>query len=199
MFQFPAFAPHSHAATGLQPAGLPHSDMRGSIPVCGSPRLFAAYHVLHRLRKPRHPPFALLHFLSNESLCLVLPIMKLQSISLNSKKLELSSTDFDLFLLLYLVSLSMFSMNWSRNLGRGRRYISKRPRENTAIYLELRMTLVTHFSSKASASRIKLQKGGVPATPSGTATLLRLSPNHRFRPRPLLLGHGLQAPPAFMA
>ena len=31
-----------------------------------------------------------------------------------------------------------------------------------------------------------LQKGGVPAAPSGTATLLRLSPNHRFRPRPTL-------------
>ena len=31
-----------------------------------------------------------------------------------------------------------------------------------------------------------LQKGGVPATPSGTATLLRLSPSHQFRPRPLL-------------
>ena len=28
--------------------------------------------------------------------------------------------------------------------------------------------------------------GGVPATPSGTATLLRLSPNYLFRPRPLL-------------
>ena len=27
-----------------------------------------------------------------------------------------------------------------------------------------------------------LQKGGVPAAPSGTATLLRLSPSHRFRP-----------------
>ena len=31
-----------------------------------------------------------------------------------------------------------------------------------------------------------LQKGGVPAAPSGTATLLRLSPNHRYRPRPTL-------------
>ena len=31
-----------------------------------------------------------------------------------------------------------------------------------------------------------LQKGGVPAAPSGTATLLRLSPNHRFHPRPIL-------------
>ena len=34
--------------------------------------------------------------------------------------------------------------------------------------------------------RPSLQKGGVPAAPSGTATLLRLSPNHRFRPRPIL-------------
>ena len=31
-----------------------------------------------------------------------------------------------------------------------------------------------------------LQKGGVPAAPSGTATLLRLSPNHQFYPRTLL-------------
>ena len=27
---------------------------------------------------------------------------------------------------------------------------------------------------------IKLLKGGIPAAPSGTATLLRLSPSHRF-------------------
>ena len=63
MFQFPAFAPSIRMVTGLQPAGLPHSDISGSIPVCGSPELFAAYHVLLRLRKPRHPPFALLLFL----------------------------------------------------------------------------------------------------------------------------------------
>ena len=32
----------------------------------------------------------------------------------------------------------------------------------------------------------QLQKGGVPAAPSGTATLLRLSPSYQFYPRPLL-------------
>lgn len=47
---------------GLQPGGLPHSDIRGSKPICGSPRLFAACHVLHRLREPRHPPCALGYF-----------------------------------------------------------------------------------------------------------------------------------------
>jgi hypothetical protein len=39
--------------------GFPHSDIPGSKPVCGSPKLFAAYHVLHRLLAPRHPPYAL--------------------------------------------------------------------------------------------------------------------------------------------
>lgn len=43
-------------------AGLPHSDIRGSIRICQSPRLFAAYHVLPRLPEPRHPPCALIHF-----------------------------------------------------------------------------------------------------------------------------------------
>ena len=38
----------------------------------------------------------------------------------------------------------------------------------------------------ASAVITDLQKGGVPAAPSGTATLLRLSPSHRFYPRPIL-------------
>jgi len=45
--------------TGFQPAGFPHSDISGSRVVCTSPELFAAYHVLHRLHAPRHPPCAL--------------------------------------------------------------------------------------------------------------------------------------------
>ena len=40
-------------------SGLPHSEILGSKPVCGSPKLFAAYHVLHRLLAPRHSPYAL--------------------------------------------------------------------------------------------------------------------------------------------
>ena len=42
--------------------GLPHSDIRGSTGICPSPRLFAACHVLLRLREPRHPSCALLSF-----------------------------------------------------------------------------------------------------------------------------------------
>ena len=39
--------------------GLPHSDICGSMSICLSPQLFAACHVLLRLREPRHPPCAL--------------------------------------------------------------------------------------------------------------------------------------------
>ena len=52
-----------YGMAGLQPAGLPHSDIPGSRAICASPGLFAAYHVLRRLREPRHPPSALAYFL----------------------------------------------------------------------------------------------------------------------------------------
>ena len=39
----------SYEVLCLQHSGLPHSDICGSICMCQSPQLFAAYHVLHRL------------------------------------------------------------------------------------------------------------------------------------------------------
>ena len=41
-------------------SGFPHSDISGSQDICSSPKLFAAYHVFHRLLVPRHPPYALI-------------------------------------------------------------------------------------------------------------------------------------------
>ena len=41
---------------------MSHSEIRGSKVICTYPRLIAAYHVLHRLREPRHPPCALFCF-----------------------------------------------------------------------------------------------------------------------------------------
>ena len=41
-------------------SGFPHSDISGSKDICSSPKLFAAYHVFHRLLVPRHPPYALI-------------------------------------------------------------------------------------------------------------------------------------------
>ena len=46
--------------TEVYSARFPHSDITGSMDICSSPALFAAYHVLHRLLVPRHPPYALI-------------------------------------------------------------------------------------------------------------------------------------------
>ena len=63
MFQFPWFAssPCARIVT-LQVTGLSHSEISGSTVICTYPKLIAAYHVLHRLREPRHPPDALTLF-----------------------------------------------------------------------------------------------------------------------------------------
>ena len=66
MFQFPPFASILIVQIiTLQVIGLSHSEIPGSKVICTYPRLIAAYHVLHRLREPRHPPCALYYFLAD--------------------------------------------------------------------------------------------------------------------------------------
>ena len=48
-----------HTVTEVCSARFPHSEISGSKDICSSPLLIAAYHVLHRLLVPRHPPCAL--------------------------------------------------------------------------------------------------------------------------------------------
>ena len=63
MVHFPEFALSclciQQEVTRVCLGGFPHSEISGSTPVCGSPKLIAACHVLHRLFLPRHPPCAL--------------------------------------------------------------------------------------------------------------------------------------------
>ena len=99
MVHFPALA---HTGLCIQPAvtrvhlvGFPHSDIPGSKPACGSPRLFAACHVLHRLLAPRHPPYALSSLiikLTQYVVCCGAPIcLRISSLAAVAK-LQLSST-----------------------------------------------------------------------------------------------------------
>ena len=46
--------------------GFPHSEICGSMDICSSPQLIAAYHVFHRLLVPRHPPCALLRLTASQ-------------------------------------------------------------------------------------------------------------------------------------
>src|SRR5216117_3683072 len=69
MFQFPRFACPDlwiqSGTSGHYSAQVPPLDILGSMPACGSPRLIAACHVLHRFPAPRHPPFALSSLTTN--------------------------------------------------------------------------------------------------------------------------------------
>ena len=63
MVHFPGFASPAYEFSrrygGFAPRGLPHSEISGSQPACGSPKRIVACHVLLRLSAPRHPPYAL--------------------------------------------------------------------------------------------------------------------------------------------
>ena len=70
MFQFRRFPTYAYfvqrTLTEYCSAGFPHSEIPGSKPMCGSPRLIAACHVLLRLSMPRHSPCALISLTSCE-------------------------------------------------------------------------------------------------------------------------------------
>ena len=187
MFQFPWFASH-HVMPRLQHGGLSHSEIPASTAICASTGLIAAYHVLHRLREPRHPP--------------VCPCL------LPSSPTHLDNTYrrgdrvyFRLSLLYSFTTLSgLYSMSMNEPFRDGGRGASQRPRAciasqqagSTRKGVGCGPIWTGHPAPSClclclTASRgTPLQKGGVPAAPSGTATLLRLSPNHRFHPRPIL-------------
>ena len=63
MFQFRRFPTYAYliqrTLSEYCSDGFPHSEILGSTPMCGSPRLIAACHVLLRLLMPRHSPCAL--------------------------------------------------------------------------------------------------------------------------------------------
>ena len=68
MFQFRRFPAYAYLIQRRLPeycsGGFPHSEIPGSMPICGSPRLIAACHVLLRLLMPRHSPCALISLTS---------------------------------------------------------------------------------------------------------------------------------------
>ena len=103
----------------LQTGGFPHSDISGSIPVCSSPELFAAFHVLLRLLKPRHPPYALFCFLCLSRLEIVsfrpllLPRYLFPILSMNDRYFSNGLQRYTLFnyLQIFLVFFNIFFHN----------------------------------------------------------------------------------------
>ena len=67
MFQFRRFPSCTYLIQYRIPCGgFPHSEISGSMLICSSPKLIAAYRVLHRLLMPRHSPCALFSLIISE-------------------------------------------------------------------------------------------------------------------------------------
>ena len=117
MFQFPAFASNISWITDLQSVGLSHSEIPGLKVICTYPRLIAAYHVLHRLREPRHPPCALIYFLSNWTLYIwlfseLLSLLRVQSSLL--KKVAIQRTYGSIYTFSSLLKFTFFVIIMSK-------------------------------------------------------------------------------------
>ena len=89
--------------SGMSQSGFPHSEIPGSKPACGSPRLIAACHVLHRLLAPRHSPYALssltkcsLHLTFHEYVVKKLPIAEYSVVKKPSSARRADKTKRDL-------------------------------------------------------------------------------------------------------
>ena len=120
MFHFSRFRSYWHILfcqqrLNFHSAGFPHSDISGLKPACGSPKLFAACHVLLRHVSPRHPPVALLSFIHKLNPFLILgyycslgPFFSLRIIS-HSKFYSFTSLLYDFFL--YLLNLVLHTVN----------------------------------------------------------------------------------------
>ena len=143
--------------SGLQPDGLPHSDTDGSLPVCGSPSFFAAYHVLLRLRKPRHPPSALLLFPRSRVLHSEIAVPNLFRHDSSSRLL-----DYRLSFLLYLVIFPSI-VNELAGFRPGCRYSAKTE------------------SSLSSRSPYVLQRNVTLSTETAVRTPKRRCSSHTFR------------------
>ena len=93
-------------------AGFPHSEICGSMDICSSPQLIAAYHVFHRLLVPRHPPCALYSLTCRIvfAILLMLHRIALRVTPVCYKKLVLFLISFDISLgCLFNIFLSRFA------------------------------------------------------------------------------------------
>ena len=92
---------------------------------------------------------------------------------------------------LFHVSLKLMLLHY--NIIQSQCSTRRKTNQGSSSSLDITVKLQTGILKKSSqdtrhysTDKHPLQKGGVPAAPSGTATLLRLSPSHLYYPRPTL-------------
>ena len=151
--------------------------------MCSSPRLIAAYHDLHRLSMPRHPPCALLRLISNS-------IYDTRSRGHHSFRqttrcdppdgVDSSHPDLPVAREITIIHPSIVKelvRSQPPSPGKGSGSDKRSVRELTARECG-RLPRLFRPPTRRPALTRDLQKGGDPAAGSPTATLLRLRPSH---------------------
>ena len=134
--------------------GFPHSDICGSMDICSSPQLFAAYHVFLRLLVPRHPPCALSCLTSYQLYFIALKYRVLRFKNASGKFLYRFVIGFANFRLLFLgcldkksfINLCMKFSRYQQSLLRRANSISR----NGAHALEVATQLLRHSTFSKS-------------------------------------------------
>ena len=96
------------------PYGFLHSEIRGSMDICSSPRLIAAYHVLHRLPVPRHSPCALLSLTMRYITYPSSELVMRESLLLHSTNIVVYPNILLFMGLHYFISFAVFVVQFSR-------------------------------------------------------------------------------------
>ena len=96
------------------PYGFLHSEIRGSMDICSSPQLIAAYHVLRRLPVPRHSPCALLSLTMRYITYPSSELVMRESLLLHSTNIVVYPNILLFMGLHYFISFAVFVVQFSR-------------------------------------------------------------------------------------
>ena len=96
------------------PYGFLHSEIRGSMDICSSPRLIAAYRVLLRLPVPRHSPCALLSLTMRYITYPSSELVMRESLLLHSTNIVVYPNILLFMGLHYFISFAVFVVQFSR-------------------------------------------------------------------------------------
>ena len=96
------------------PYGFLHSEICGSMDICSSPQLIAAYRVLHRLPVPRHSPCALLSLTMRYITYPSSELVMRESLLLHSTNIVVYPNILLFMGLHYFISFAVFVVQFSR-------------------------------------------------------------------------------------
>jgi hypothetical protein len=119
----------------LPPVGFPIRKSPGQSLFSGSPKLIAAYRVLHRLSLPRHPPYALSSLTIKKLLINLLPCIPERQLRITNYELRIEFKPAHASRIRFLLPTDHFLCNCQRTVEAGVRGRGSGIREKAMLFL----------------------------------------------------------------